>query len=90
MLDEIVNVWVVRTPYTDPNLTYGLAMNYFFRRAKEMGIDMVWRKGRGKSKDNATRYHYWEIDNEQDAIAFHLAYGDQIVEHRSARRKEDE
>jgi hypothetical protein len=72
-------VWVVRTPYTAEQVsTYSRAMNYFMDRAQEMGIRLTWRKGRGRVDDKGPRYHFWEIDNEQDAHAFYLACGDEI------------
>lgn len=80
---QVNHLWVVRTPYRDANLTFKQARAMFEARAKGLGIDIKWRKGRGRY-DDMERYHYWFIDNETDAIAFHLAFGDQIVKWRIA------
>jgi hypothetical protein len=77
-------VWVVRTPYTrDVVKTFSQAMNYFMDRAQELGIRLTWRKARGSVNGLGPRYHFWEIDNEQDAHVFYLACGDEIKNQRA-------
>lgn len=79
-------MWLIRTPYTAEQApTFELAKQHFQSRAAEMGITPKWRKGRGSIYDKGPRYHYWEIDNEQDAHLFFLACGDQIKTQRYAR-----
>jgi hypothetical protein len=73
-----MNRYVVRTPFGNDGEGFHKAMKRIKAEALErFSIEARWKRGRDK---RTGRYHFWVIDDRDEAMMFLLAFGDQITE----------
>lgn len=75
-MTNLYQAWEVRTPYPDTE-SFNEAIARIKRRAADLGVNPRWRKGRGR-RYQQTRYHYWEVTDEAEALMLMMACGDKV------------
>jgi hypothetical protein len=71
-------MYLVRTPFNNDEEGFHKARKRIERQATAfLSCTPKWKKGRKKLSGD---YHYWEIEDRNEAMAFMLAFGDQIQE----------
>lgn len=71
-------MYLVRTPFNATDEGFHKARRRIERQSTEfLSCIPKWKKGRKKLSGD---FHYWEIEDRNEAMAFMLAFGDQIQE----------
>lgn len=71
-------VYEIRTPFGKDGESFHKAKARISIQALEqLNVTVRWKKGRDKLNG---RYHFWEVADRGEAMAFLLAFGDQIRE----------
>jgi hypothetical protein len=73
-----MNIYEIRTPFGADGESFHKAMSRIKRESiMQLLIRPKWLRGRDKKSG---RFHYWEVEDRNEAMAFLFAFGDQITE----------